>query len=289
MVGIGKFAIAATALGLSAAAWTQAPPHAPIKPDIARQAANPAAAQPAPIRPLQPAAPPQPVVPQRPEQMPPTAPQVTFENGQLSIVAQNSTLSSILVAVKAQTGAQLEMPADTVNDRVAVKLGPGNPRDMLASLLEGSRFDYIMLGSAADPTAVAQVILTPHHGGAATPAAGGAFQPPPSPGGAAMSRPGPGGPLQGGVARPELNADDDEQPAVEVQPAPQAEQPAPAAVMPPGTFAPNTQGTQGPGPEQAQPAIPANPNQPKTPEQLLQELQRMQQQQQRRQPRQPQQ
>ena len=290
MVGIGKFAITAVVLGLGAVGLAQAPPHARMRPDNTKQAAKPSAAQPAPVQPPQQAAPQQPAEPARPEQMPPTAPQVTYENGQLSIVAQNSTLSSILAAVKARTGAQLEMPADTVNDRVAVKLGPGNPRDMLASLLEGSRFDYIVLGSATDPTAVAQVILTPHRGGAAAPAVAGAGQSPP-PGGAAMSRPGPAGPFRGVVARPELNADEDEPPAAEVQPAlpPPAESAAPAAVMPPGTFAPNMQGTQ--GAEPAPPAVPGqpNPNLPKTPEQLLQELQRMQQQQQRRQPRQPQQ
>jgi hypothetical protein len=221
--------------------------------------------------------------------MPPTAPQVIYENGQLSIVAQNSTLSSILVAVKARTGAQLEMPADTVNDRVAVKLGPGNPRDMLASLLEGSRFDYIVLGSATDPTAVEQVILTPHQGGAATAAVAGASQSPPSQAGSAIARPGPGGPFRGSIPPPELNAEEEEQPAVEVQPLtpPPAEPGGPGVAMPPGGFAPNLPATQ--APQQAQPGTPPNPNQPKTPEQLLQELQRMQQLQQQQQRRQPQQ
>ena len=96
--------------------------------------------------------------------MAPVPPRVTYQNGQLTIVAQNSTLSSILSAVRARTGAQIEMPPDTANDRVAADLGPGNPRDVLAALLQGSRFDYIVMGSPTDPDALAQVILTPHAG-----------------------------------------------------------------------------------------------------------------------------
>ena len=39
-------------------------------------------------------------------------------------------------------------------------LGRGAPRDVLAGLLNGSSFNYVMLGSSSDPTAVSSVILT---------------------------------------------------------------------------------------------------------------------------------
>ena len=45
------------------------------------------------------------------------------------------------------------------NERVVTDLGPGAPRDVLAVLLNGSSFNYVMLGSSSDPTAVSSVIL----------------------------------------------------------------------------------------------------------------------------------
>ncbi len=206
----------------------------------------------------------QPVAPPRPDQMAPVAPQVTYQNGQLSILAQNSTLSSILSAVRARTGAQVDMPPETANDRVAAQLGPGSPRDVLASLLQGSRFDYIVIGSATDPNALSQVILTAHPGSGTASQSAQAAMPP----------------TAGVAARPETSGDEEE-PAVEPQPMPQALQspqpqgetgaPPPGMVQPPGY--PNT-GLSPPADSGQQ----QNPNQVKTPEQLLQDLQRMQQQ-----------
>src|SRR5271166_597107 len=44
------------------------------------------------------------------DQQPPTPPQVRYQNGQLTINAQNSTLSQVLRAVQAQTGASIDIP-----------------------------------------------------------------------------------------------------------------------------------------------------------------------------------
>src|SRR5881409_4274490 len=52
--------------------------------------------------------PPPPPPPPTLEQMPASAPQVFFRNGQLTIVARNSTLGDILRAVHTQTGARSE-------------------------------------------------------------------------------------------------------------------------------------------------------------------------------------
>jgi hypothetical protein len=93
------------------------------------------------------------------EQKPASAPQVSFHNGQLTIIASNSTLGDILRAVRAQTGASVEIPGNAA-ERVVVQLGPGPARDVLAALLNGSHFNYVMLGSATDPTVVERIILT---------------------------------------------------------------------------------------------------------------------------------
>jgi hypothetical protein len=83
---------------------------------------------------------------------------VSFQGGQLTISAQNSTLGDILKAVRVQTGATIDLPG-TAPERVVGHFGPAPPRDVLALLLNGSHFNYLLLGSATDPTALDRVIL----------------------------------------------------------------------------------------------------------------------------------
>ena len=218
----------------------------------ARQSKPAAAREPAPAPP--PAAV-QPPPPPRPEQLPPTPPQVTYRDGQLAISADNCTLSSVLSAVRARTGASLDIPPDTASDRVAVRLGPGDPRDVLSQLLQGSRFNYVLLGSEDHPEGLSQIILTPRAGaaGAAPAVAAGA---------------------------PPAASEEEEDAAAEAEPAPQL--PAPAAVpaaMPSPMAPPAAVPEIVPSPPDAQQPSPGQPP-VKTPEQMLEELQRMRQQQQ---------
>lgn len=118
----------------------------------------------------QPPVPPPP--PPTPEQMPASPPQVTFNNGQLTIVAQNSTLGDILRAVRAKTGAAVEVPGNAT-ERVVANIGPGPAREVLASLLNGSHFNYVMLGSATQADMVDRIILTSKSGAEPTTAASG--------------------------------------------------------------------------------------------------------------------
>jgi hypothetical protein len=214
--------------------------------------------------------------------MAPRPPTVSYQNGQLSIVAPNSTLSDILQAVKAKTGANIEIPPGA-NERVISRFGPGPARDVLAALLNGSHFNYVMIGTDANPTAVAQVILTPRVGGDAAPSTQTASQPNPGmpqyqyPGQPPQPQPFPNG--QAPVA-PVAGAD---------QPAPETEEDDAAAEQEQNTNGEDTGGA----PEQANQGVDGQPQdngpQVKTPEQLLQELQRQQQiQQQQQQQQQPQ-
>lgn len=98
------------------------------------------------------------------QQIPESAPTVTFEHGQLTIVAQNATLGEILKQVRKLTGASIDLPGNGAQERVVTAIGPGAPRDVLATLLNGTQFNYVMLGSSTDPTAVASVLLTPKPG-----------------------------------------------------------------------------------------------------------------------------
>jgi len=87
-------------------------------------------------------------------------PQVRFRNGLLSIHGQGSTLRSVLRAVESATGASITLP-DDASERVDVDLAPGKPLDILASLLNGSRYDYyILLDSKQPSNGLAQIMLT---------------------------------------------------------------------------------------------------------------------------------
>ena len=87
----------------------------------------------------------------------PVAPQVTYQDGQLTITATNSTLGDILRAVRKQTQAEIDIP--DAKERVVTHLGPGPAREVIAELLNGSRFNYVLLGSAVDANALTRVVL----------------------------------------------------------------------------------------------------------------------------------
>ena len=123
--------------------------------------------KPSPVKELKPA--PQPTAPAGPlqpltlDQVPASAPEVNYGAGQLTITARNSSLGDILRAVRSQTGASFDIPANAT-ERVVGRFGPGPANQVLSTLLNGSRFNYVILGSATDPTAVTALILTPKTG-----------------------------------------------------------------------------------------------------------------------------
>jgi hypothetical protein len=121
---------------------------------------HPAQKQPVKQEPVVPQPPPQPLVPLTLEGMPAMPPEVSYRDGQLTIVAQNSTLADILRAVCAETHSSIDVPS-SATERVVSHFGPGPAREVLAELLNGSHFNYVLLGSAADPAALDRVILTP--------------------------------------------------------------------------------------------------------------------------------
>ena len=142
------FALLAASAGLAAAPPAYSTEH------------HPAQKQPVKQEPAVPQPPPQPLVPLTLEGMPAMPPEVSFRDGQLTIVAENSTLADILRAVRAQTHASVDVPP-SATERVVSHFGPGPVRAVLAELLNGSHFNYVLLGSAADPAALDRVILTP--------------------------------------------------------------------------------------------------------------------------------
>jgi hypothetical protein len=89
-----------------------------------------------------------------------TSPKVTYVNGQLTISAQDASLGDVLRAVSVKTGAVIEFPADRAQEHLFANAGPGPVREVLAVLLNGSRFNYVMLASPTNPNILQRMILT---------------------------------------------------------------------------------------------------------------------------------
>src|SRR5581483_3940007 len=182
---------------------------------------------------------------------PPNPPSISYASGELTIVANNSSLADIVSGIERATGVRVEGTTPD-SERVFGQFGPGSPRDVLNSLFDGSRYDFILVGSLDNPADVRTIILSPH---GTAPAAGVStannqpYRPPENNEDQEDNDQAPA--YQGGEGRPVQNV-----------PSEQVRVPQPPPVQP----------QQQPQQQQQQ--------QVKTPEQLRQELERLRQQQQ---------
>jgi hypothetical protein len=95
--------------------------------------------------------------------------EVTFKDGLLTIRSNKATLSEVLFAVHQRTGADIAIAAGAEQERVVADIGPGLAPEVIASLLNGSRFNFMILGSASDPRMLDRVILSQRTGGPVIP------------------------------------------------------------------------------------------------------------------------
>jgi AMIN domain len=86
---------------------------------------------------------------------------VRFDQGLLTISAKQATLADVLYQVHLRTGADIPIPSGAEQEQVAIQAGPGPAKEVLATLLNGSRFNFILQGTAQDPQGVGAVILSP--------------------------------------------------------------------------------------------------------------------------------
>lgn len=86
---------------------------------------------------------------------------VWFRNGLLTINSNKASLSEILFAVHQRTGAEIAIPAGAEQEQVVDNLGPAPAPEVLAHLLNGSRFNFLILSSSSKPGALDRVILSP--------------------------------------------------------------------------------------------------------------------------------
>jgi hypothetical protein len=87
--------------------------------------------------------------------------EVTFEGNELLIQAKDRALSEILDAVRAKTGASIDVSGQGTSEHMTVKIGPGPARQVLSSLLGWTDFDYVIQGSEADSLGIQSIMLFP--------------------------------------------------------------------------------------------------------------------------------
>lgn len=115
-----------------------------------------------------PQAPAQPKLPNWPVNNPPNPASVAWNSHQLSIKADNSSLQQILNDVATDTGAKIAGLSS--DERIFGSYGPGQVRDVLSQLLDGSGYDVMIIGGQ-DPATPLRIVLsgTPKGGTALAP------------------------------------------------------------------------------------------------------------------------
>jgi hypothetical protein len=107
---------------------------------------------------------------------------ISYTDGELTIHVLNTTLSEVLAKVARLTGVTIELPAGAgVEKMQIVELGPGPARQVLASLLSESNFDYLIQSADNEPEKIQSVMLMPRGKKEATPGGipgGNGFRPP---------------------------------------------------------------------------------------------------------------
>ncbi|HEY6338015.1 MAG TPA: AMIN domain-containing protein [Candidatus Sulfotelmatobacter sp.] len=86
--------------------------------------------------------------------------EVAFRNGLLSIRANKANLSQVLFAVHQRTGAEVVVAAGAETEQVVADYGPGPAPEVLAQLLNGSRFNFLIVSSPDNPQKLDRVILS---------------------------------------------------------------------------------------------------------------------------------
>jgi hypothetical protein len=101
---------------------------------------------------------------------PATPATVTANNNELTVKADNSSLSQILHQVSSAMGMKLDGLGG--DERVFGSFGPGDPREVLTALLDGTSYNVMMVGDL--PNGAPRELLLSRRG------AGGATPPPPA-------------------------------------------------------------------------------------------------------------
>ncbi len=111
-------------------------------------------------------APAQPKPPDWPVNNPPHPASIGWNGHELSITADNSSLKQILNDVSAHTGAKVE--GLNFDERIFGSYGPGQVREVLSQLLDGSGYNVMIIGNQGRATPL-QIVLSGAPKGSASP------------------------------------------------------------------------------------------------------------------------
>jgi len=85
---------------------------------------------------------------------------VAYRDGLLGIQADKATLSDVLTAIQQRTGAEISMAPGTEQEKVVADIEAAPAPEVLARLLNGSKFNFLILSSPYDSRLLDKVILT---------------------------------------------------------------------------------------------------------------------------------
>ncbi len=162
--------------------------------------------------------------------------QVRYAGGLLSVSADNSSLNQILRQISQETG--MKITGGVTDERVFGQYGPATPSQVLATLLDGTGSNMLLLHREGDLPA--QLVLTPRTGGPS----------PPNPNAAVFDE----------RSEPE-----------------ESREPVASGLPNPGGLNQSSRGAASPPDGSAPPAAsqPESPNGVKTPQQIYEQLQRL--------------
>ena len=89
-----------------------------------------------------------------------TPPIAQLTDGKLTIRANGQDFASVLESVRSVTGVTIDMPSAIDSEPVFLSMGPTSIADALVALMDGSDYNYIIVGSEKDPRLVKRLILT---------------------------------------------------------------------------------------------------------------------------------
>jgi AMIN domain-containing protein len=104
--------------------------------------------------------------------------EVEYNDGRLRIRAEHASLADVLGEVQRQTGTEIPIPPGAAQEQIVAVIGPAPIREALVSLLNGSRFNFIMVDSEREPGKLKSVILTYRGAGGLSQPANASPEPP---------------------------------------------------------------------------------------------------------------
>ncbi len=101
-------------------------------------------------------------VPETAQPAPPRAKnvEVTFQDGRLHLISNKASLAEVLTEVSVKTGAVIPLPPGAEQENVVISAGPGTPREVLSQLLNGSLYNFIIVGKDEDANQIERVVLS---------------------------------------------------------------------------------------------------------------------------------